>query len=215
MGKSHKQISELDLEGRFLGFLVKKGEKRKEFGLATSFGELLIKLDTAKAERIALQTQLTPGDWVRVVGEKSLNLKNGKLKLTADRVICTTVAKPAETVSSQESAPSCPLEQNCAIAATCSQVQPETSAGESTEKQKKATILICQKSDCRKRGGAAFCQALEEHLRQEGLEDKVTIKGTGCMKRCKAGPNAIVMPDKTRYSKIQPQEIPQLIANHF
>ena len=62
--------------------------------------------------------------------------------------------------------------------------------------------MVCQKSDCMKRGGKAVCQALEAALSDRGLEDQVTIKGTGCMKNCKAGPN-LVMPDKTRYSRIQ------------
>jgi len=53
-----------------------------------------------------------------------------------------------------------------------------------------------------KRGGKV-CQALEAALSAHGLEDKVAIKGTGCMKTA-AGPN-LVMPDKTRYSRIAVQ----------
>jgi (2Fe-2S) ferredoxin len=34
------------------------------------------------------------------------------------------------------------------------------------------------------------------------------------MKRCKAGPN-LVMPDKTRYTKIRAEAIPALIEQHF
>jgi len=34
------------------------------------------------------------------------------------------------------------------------------------------------------------------------------------MKRCKAGPN-LVMPDKTRYTKISPKAVPALIDQHF
>jgi len=37
------------------------------------------------------------------------------------------------------------------------------------------------KSDCMKRGGKAVCH-LEAALSAHGLEDKVAIKGTGCMK---------------------------------
>ncbi|MGH1394991.1 MAG: (2Fe-2S) ferredoxin domain-containing protein [Trichormus sp.] len=80
--------------------------------------------------------------------------------------------------------------------------------------QKKATILMCQKSDCMKRGGKSLCQALEAALSDRGLEDQVTIKATGCMKNCKAGPN-IVMPDKTRYSRIQADQVPLLMDKHF
>ncbi|BDI17312.1 hypothetical protein ANSO36C_31140 [Nostoc cf. commune SO-36] len=78
----------------------------------------------------------------------------------------------------------------------------------------KATILVCQKSDCMKRGGKALCQALEAALSDRGLEDQVTIKGTGCMKNCKAGPN-LVMPDKTRHSRIQAAQVPALMNQHF
>ncbi|OBQ32475.1 MAG: (Fe-S)-binding protein, partial [Anabaena sp. CRKS33] len=42
----------------------------------------------------------------------------------------------------------------------------------------------------------------------------VAIKGTGCMKNCKAGPN-LVMPDKTRYSKVKAEQVPALINKHF
>ena len=78
----------------------------------------------------------------------------------------------------------------------------------------KATILVCQKSDCMNRGGKTLCQALEATLSDRGLEDQVTIKGTGCMKNCKAGPN-LVMPDKTRYNRIQAAQVPALIDKYF
>ncbi|WP_427160456.1 (2Fe-2S) ferredoxin domain-containing protein [Aliinostoc sp. HNIBRCY26] len=78
----------------------------------------------------------------------------------------------------------------------------------------KGTILMCQKSDCMKRGGNRLCQALESALSDRGLEDQVTIKATGCMKNCKAGPN-LVMPDKTRYSSVRADQVPLLIDKHF
>jgi (2Fe-2S) ferredoxin len=34
------------------------------------------------------------------------------------------------------------------------------------------------------------------------------------MKQCKAGPN-VVMPDKTRYTRIGAEEIPDIIDKHF
>lgn len=66
---------------------------------------------------------------------------------------------------------------------------PQMSVPLTTEKPKEqrvATILMCQKSDCMKRGGKAVCQALQETLSDRGLQNQVTIKGTGCMKQCKA-----------------------------
>jgi (2Fe-2S) ferredoxin len=56
---------------------------------------------------------------------------------------------------------------------------------------------------------------LQAALGDRGLENEVEIKATGCLKQCKAGPNLVVMPDKTRYSRVQAEEIPELIDKHF
>jgi (2Fe-2S) ferredoxin len=81
--------------------------------------------------------------------------------------------------------------------------------------QNKATILVCQKSSCMKRGGKEACQAMQAALEVRGLSEQVSIKGTGCLKDCKAGPNIVMMPDKKRYSKVQAAQIPALIDKHF
>ncbi|MEG3439810.1 (2Fe-2S) ferredoxin domain-containing protein [Pannus brasiliensis CCIBt3594] len=95
------------------------------------------------------------------------------------------------------------------------------SAGESRvpeepkPKPKQATVLVCQKSDCWKNGGATVCRMLEEGLQEKGLADTVHIKRTGCLKQCKRGPNVVVMPDKKHYSNVDPRQIPELIERHF
>lgn len=94
-------------------------------------------------------------------------------------------------------------------------VNSDSAPKASATKTKTSSILVCQKSDCMKRGGKALCQALEMALCDRGLEDQVAIKGTGCLKQCKAGPNLVVMPDKTRYSRIQAAQVPELIDKHF
>jgi len=178
-----RQVSFFNLEGRFLGFEFADGYKLKYIKLATSEGECYVKL--AKHLRLGMQLNLIPGDWITAVGEKKLDLKTGKLKLKAERII------PSAASHEQISAPT--------IKST------KTSA----------SILVCQKSDCMKRGGKGVCQALEAALSERGLEGQVTIKGTGCLKQCKAGPNLVVMPDKTRYSRIQAGQVPELLDKHF
>jgi (2Fe-2S) ferredoxin len=138
-----------------------------------------------KELRSAFELRLLPGDWLQILGEKKLNRKTGKVKLKAERVI------PANVSNEQINVPA-------------------------KDKQAKTTasILVCQKSSCMKRGGTAVCHALETALSDRGLENQVAIKGTGCLKQCKAGPN-LVMPDKTRYCRIQAAEIPEMIDKHF
>lgn len=178
-----KKVSAFSLEGRFLGFVFEDGYKLKSLRLATSEGESCIKL--SKDLRTSFELRLIPGDWLQVLGEKKLDLKTGKLKLKAERVI------PAALDYTETAIPV-----------------------EATPVKTKTNILVCQKSSCMKRGGTAVCQALEAGLSARGLEHQVAIKGTGCMKNCKAGPN-LVMPDKTRYSGIQGAQIPAVMDKHF
>ncbi|MEH2080915.1 MAG: (2Fe-2S) ferredoxin domain-containing protein [Nostoc sp.] len=195
MGGSHKmEVSEFRLEGRFIDFVIKDGYKLKGLLLATHEGECYVKL--AKHLRAAFDLRLPAGTWLQVVGYKEYDIKKDKVTLKAERVmVARSEIAAVQTIAAPHKPPSIDNVK----------VKPAKT---------KATILVCQKSDCMKRGGKAVCQALEAALSDRGLEDQVTIKGTGCMKNCKAGPN-LVMPDKTRHSRIQATQVPALMNQHF
>ncbi len=139
----------------------------------------------SKLLRPNLSANLITGDWIQVSGKRKSDQKSGKFKLKADSL---TALVPNHNKT----------------------VPPE----KATPLKTKATILVCQKSDCIKRGGVTISQALEKGLRDRGLESEVTIKRTSCMKQCKAGPH-LIMPDKTRYRETHPSEIPALLDKHF
>ncbi len=187
MSKKYQQISPFILEGRFLGFEIEDGFKIKRLNLATAEGEYCIKL--AKEAKASVRGVLTPGDWLTITGEKRINLETDEVKYKAYLIQQTS---PAQGVAASVSVP-----------ATPAKAKPQ------------ATILVCQKSDCMKRGGKAVCQALQAELHDRGLHDQVTIKMTGCMKQCKEAPNLVVMPGKTRYSRIQAADVPALLDQHF
>ncbi|MCL1469268.1 (2Fe-2S) ferredoxin domain-containing protein [Argonema antarcticum] len=186
------QISEFRLEGRFLGFVVEDGYKIKRMTLATAEGEFSLKLSKEARVSLSRHQVLIPGVWVEIFGEKKLDQETGEYKIKVDGVLPKTPV---------EATPALPLVK-------------VTSAEATKPAKAQACILVCQKSDCCKLGAASVSKALEEGLRDRGLEGQVTIKGTGCMKQCKAGPN-IVMPDKTRYKRVDPREIPHLIDKHL
>ncbi|MEH1781165.1 (2Fe-2S) ferredoxin domain-containing protein [Nostoc sp.] len=188
------QSSEFCLEGRFINFVIKDGYKLKGLLLSTYEGECYVKL--AKHLRAAFDLRLPAGTWLQVVGYKEYDIKKDKVTLKAERVMAAnSEMATVQTIAAPQEPPSIDNVK----------VKPVKT---------KATILVCQKSDCMKRGGNGVCQALEAALSDRGLEDQVTIKGTGCMKNCKAGPN-LVMPDKTRHSRIQASQIPALMNQHF
>ncbi len=189
MGKKFKLISPVQLEGRFLGFEVEDGYKIKRLTLATADGEVSIKL--SKAARASVRGVLTPGDWLRVWGEQSRCPDTEMVKYKADLIQQTA---PGQVPGSVTPIPTIPT--------PTPKTKPQT------------TILVCQKSDCMKRGGKAVCQRLQQELGDRGLTEQVTIKGVGCMKDCKAGPNLVVMPEKARYSRIQASDVPALLDRH-
>lgn len=194
MGKSHrKETSEFCLEGRFLEFVIKDGYKLKALLIGTSEGDRYIKL--AKHLREAFDLRLPPGTWLQIVGEKQYDTKKGEVKLKAERVMACL----KEVERKEEVLP--------AIAEKPKENKQEKPA-------KSNSILVCQKSSCMKRGGKKLCQAIAASISERGLEDRVAIKGTGCMKKCKAGPN-LIMPDKTRYTKIQAEQVSTVMDKHF
>lgn len=166
------------------------------FGLAIADSDKpkFLRLITADGEyyiklskflRLNLPSNLILGDWIEVSGERKFQPKKGEFKFKAEQLTLVERNSPQTELVEKAIAPQC-----------------------------QSNILVCQKSDCLKRGAGNICQALAKGLGDRGLATAVKIKGTGCMKDCKAGPN-IVMPDKTRYSKIHPAAIPILLEKHF
>jgi len=206
MYNSCKQVSEFSLEGEILIF--EDGDKLKYLRISGDRGiEYLVKL--CKELRASLSLVLTPGLRVKVAGEKQHNLKNGKIKLKAYSLKLSDSENPAQPQVDTKNTPVATL--------TCDrEIHSRTASQTVVNPAKiKGKILVCQKSDCQKRGGAAVCKALENALNSRGLAGQVTIQGTGCLKQCKSGPNIVLMPDKTRYSRIKPAEIPAIIDQHF
>jgi hypothetical protein len=73
---------------------------------------------------------------------------------------------------------------------------PTASPKEKTE----GKILVCQKSSCCQRGAQAICAALKTELGDRGLTHQVEI---------------VIMPGKSRYTKVKVNQVAQLIDQHF
>ena len=202
--KSHKFQHRFSLEGRFAGFAPHKKKPFKYLRLTTSDGEYCIKLP--KYLQIDIVARFTPGNWIRVAGawkEKS----DGSIRFKADFLAPATPASSALYVLDDNHQSDSPQPEIPTL---------DTSSPEKSPAQKsKVKILVCGKSGCMKRGGRAVCQQLESLLDAQDLADQVVIKQTGCMDRCKAGPNLVIMPDKARYSKVKPEAIPDLLHRHL
>jgi (2Fe-2S) ferredoxin len=183
----HRQ-PHFSLEGQFLGFIQESGGKLKYLRVAVGSTELTIKL--SKESRVSLNQVLMPGDWIQIFGETKLKKCKDEPKFKAYQIN--------------------KLYQNSEISPSAS---PKSDRSRCTKP--KAKILVCQKSGCQKRGAKKLCQELEAVLCDRGLQDSVEIERTGCQKRCSSAPNMMLMPSKTRCSKMHPNEVADLVAQHL
>ncbi|TAE56594.1 MAG: (2Fe-2S) ferredoxin domain-containing protein [Nostocales cyanobacterium] len=84
MGDRYLMLSELNIEGQFLGFVGKKSKKPKKLRLSVPTGK--VKINIPKYLRRSLVSSLFPGEQILVGGISQFNLRNNKLKLTAYHV---------------------------------------------------------------------------------------------------------------------------------
>lgn len=203
MGNNYLKLSEFDIEGEFLGFADKHPKKFKylQFSLtkcnavtALTAGNLEIKLP--KELRKALSGSLIPGAHIRVIGYSKLHTSTGDIKLKAYDVTPLPVCPINKSPLHTTPNPECP---------------------------KKAKILVCQGSGCRKRGAKELLSKIEKTLQLTKLSpqqvaevrDKVKIQSTGCLKKCSKAPNCIVQLGNKKFSQVKPTDIASLIENHL
>jgi (2Fe-2S) ferredoxin len=207
---SHK--TPFSLTGQFLKFVYGKRKHPKALWISSA-GEIL-KIKLAKPLRYHDYDGWQAGHWVQVWGQQSYRapkpLEPPQLRLKAYRMQRSHPPVQGDQAPTSDHASSVvPGRPRCDRTLASTALEPTRSS------PGPAVIRFCQKSGCMKRGGKAVCQALQSALEHLELGDRVKIEGTGCMKACKAGPNLVVMPDKTHYRNIQAREIPALMQKHF
>ena len=192
MSKAKYQVNDFQIQGQLLGFILKDGHKIKYLKIAFEQREYWIKLPKDLHNQI--NQDMIPGCWLDITGIGKKCLKTGKLKLTAVEV----------KLANREQL------DNDTLASTYNHNGLQTPV-----KSSKIRILVCNKSSCRQRGSSAICQELQSQIKDYDLQEKTEIKFTGCLKKCKKGPNLVITPGKAHYSEVTPEEIPLLFKKHL
>ncbi len=79
----------------------------------------------------------------------------------------------------------------------------------------RAHVLICAGTGCTSSGSAQVRDALKVELEAKGLTDEVKVVMTGCFGLCALGPIMIVYPEGSFYSRVTPEEIPEIVEEHL
>jgi (2Fe-2S) ferredoxin len=204
MGKSSKcdrdRVSDFCYKGQFLGFTALDGYKLKYLRLSAPDRDYVIKIP--KEQRLDLYRSLKPGDLIQCVGEQKSNLLKEECKLKAYTISKITEQPPKQSEIIH-------LHGNIRdLNGDRHFHKPQAKPGI----KPLVNVLVCQKSDCAKRGSGQVCSALMNALEQQDLAEYVKVKGTGCMKHCKSGPHVVVMPDKSRFSHVKVGQVQDIVA---
>ena len=82
-------------------------------------------------------------------------------------------------------------------------------------KQYRTHLLVCAGTGCVAAGSFEIKAALEKEIKKRKLQDEVTVISTGCNGFCERGPIVVVQPEGIFYQRLQPEDIPFLVEEHF
>ena len=87
--------------------------------------------------------------------------------------------------------------------------------GEDAASKYDKQVLVCGGTGCTSSNSMKVIEKLEAELSANGLTDKIQVVKTGCFGLCALGPIMIVYPEGTFYSKVNVDEIPRIVKEHF
>ena len=76
-------------------------------------------------------------------------------------------------------------------------------------------VLVCGGTGCTSSGSRVIREKLAEELKAKGLEEEVKIVQTGCFGLCALGPIMIIYPEGTFYSRVTPEDVPEIVSEHL
>ncbi|MFH1012008.1 MAG: NADH-ubiquinone oxidoreductase-F iron-sulfur binding region domain-containing protein [bacterium] len=78
-------------------------------------------------------------------------------------------------------------------------------------KETKSVITVCAGTGCLACGCAAVSEAFREALKENGLEEKVEIRTTGCHGFCERGPLVVMRPEGIFYQRVKPADAKPIV----
>ncbi|MCU6761308.1 NADH-quinone oxidoreductase subunit 1 [uncultured Roseburia sp.] len=76
-------------------------------------------------------------------------------------------------------------------------------------------VLICGGTGCTSSGSQQIIRVLKNELKNHKLQDEVAVVKTGCHGLCEEGPIMVVYPEAIFYSRVRPEDIPEIVSEHL
>ena len=78
--------------------------------------------------------------------------------------------------------------------------------------RKEFTLRCCMAAGCMSSNSEAVKKGLEKAVKDSGLEDRVEVRGVGCMRLCCQGPLVQVDSDGALYEKVTPEDTASVVG---
>ncbi len=76
-------------------------------------------------------------------------------------------------------------------------------------------VLVCGGTGCTSSGSQKVQIAFEKHLKDKGIHNEVKVIQTGCHGLCELGPVVIVYPEGVFYSRVQEDDVEEIVSEHL
>ena len=76
-------------------------------------------------------------------------------------------------------------------------------------------VLVCGGTGCTSSNSQKIIEALEREIAANDLTEEVKVVKTGCFGLCALGPIMIVYPEGCFYSRVQEEDIPEIVSEHL
>lgn len=71
------------------------------------------------------------------------------------------------------------------------------------------------RGSCASQGSNAVLQAFWQQTQARNAHEKVAVTYSGCLGPCDGGVNVVVFPDSVLYSKVTPEDVPEIFEKHL
>ena len=76
-------------------------------------------------------------------------------------------------------------------------------------------VLVCGGTGCTSSHSQKIIEVLEQEIGKQGLTDEVKVVRTGCFGLCALGPIMIVYPEGCFYSRVEVDDVPEIVSEHL
>jgi (2Fe-2S) ferredoxin len=84
-------------------------------------------------------------------------------------------------------------------------------------------VLVCvnqrppgnPRGSCGEKGSQELFDRLKALLRERGLDRRVMLNRTYCLKHCSRGPTIAVQPDNVWYAGVRPEDLEEICSSHL